>query len=285
VDRLQSHRDFFANLITSSAGGAAKHPRLAGAFASTPRERFVGPGPWKVYGAAGYVETPSDDPVFLYQDVTVAISSERGINNGQPTLHAICLAVLDIKEGETLVHIGAGTGYYTAILAKLTGPTGSVIAYEIEKDLAERATQNLADLPNVIVRCASGSEGQLPECDVIYVSAGATAPLDIWLDALRMDGRLLFPLTPGDTRVGTPGAGGMLLVKRAAPDRYEARFICQAIFISCAGARDDEMAAKLATAFKRGDMKHVRSLRRNVSPDETCWCAGNGWWLSKADHR
>jgi protein-L-isoaspartate(D-aspartate) O-methyltransferase len=284
VDRLQAHRDFFANFVTSGAGGAANHPRLSAAFASTPREKFVGPGPWKVFGAAGYVETPSDDPVFLYQDVTVAISSERGINNGQPTLHAICLAALNVKEGETLAHVGAGTGYYTAILAKLTGPSGPVVAYEIERDLAARATENLAGLPNVVVRWASGSKGQLRECDVIYVSAGATAPLDMWLDALRVDGRLLFPLTPGDTRGGTPGAGGMLLIKRAAIDRYEARFICQAVFISCVGARDDGMAAKLAAAFKRGDMRHVSSLRRNTPPDETCWCAGNGWWLSKADH-
>jgi protein-L-isoaspartate(D-aspartate) O-methyltransferase len=29
-------------------------------------------------------------------------------------------------------------------------------------------------------------------------------------------------------------------------------------------------------------MKNVRSLRRDSSPDETCWCAGGGWWLSTA---
>src|SRR5258705_6670332 len=98
MDRLQAHRIFFANLITSSVGGAANHARLASVFASTPREDFVGPGPWKVFGLGGYLQTPTDDPALLYQDVTVAISKERGINNGQPTLHAICLAALDIKE-------------------------------------------------------------------------------------------------------------------------------------------------------------------------------------------
>jgi protein-L-isoaspartate(D-aspartate) O-methyltransferase len=282
MDRLEAHRIFFANLITSSVGGAANHPRLVSVFASTPREDFVGPGPWKVFGPGGYLQTPTDDPALLYQDVTVAISTERGINNGQPTLHAISLAALDIKEGESIVHVGAGTGYYTAILAELAGPAGSVVAYEIEEDLAERARRNLAGLLNVAVRCASGSQGPLPACEVIYVSAGATAPLAVWLDALRVGGRLLFPLTPAEGPGGMPGGGAMLLIKRAALDHYQARFLCSAAFIPCVGARDEQTGAKLSAAFQRGNLRNVKSLRRGTPPDKTCWFAGNGWWLSTA---
>jgi protein-L-isoaspartate(D-aspartate) O-methyltransferase len=278
VDRLQAHREFFAKLVTSSVGGA-NHPRLAGAFASTPRENFVGPGPWKVFAGGAYVETPSDDPAFLYQDVVVSISAERGINNGQPVLHAISLAALNIQEGETVLHIGAGTGYYTAILAKLTGPNGSVVAYEIEPDLAQRAKENLASLANISVRCESGTSGKLPECDAIYVSAGATTPLDVWLDALRAGGRLLFPLTSSGGPNGS-GPGAMLLIERVAAEQYDASFICGAAFIPCAGARDEETAAKLLAAFQRGDSRKVKSLRRGTLPDETCWCAGSNWWLS-----
>src|SRR5260370_10199700 len=131
------------------------------------------------------METASEDPGFVDQDVGVAGGPERKINIGQPVLHAICLAALNLGERESVVHIGAGTGYYTALLARLTGPTGSVVAYEIEKDLAERATHNLGEFPSVTVCHRSGSEGPLPQCDTIYVNAGATAPLDVWLDALR----------------------------------------------------------------------------------------------------
>ena len=127
----------YADLITASAG-AGKNERLRDAFAGTPRERFVGPGPWKVFVGGHHVEAPTDDPAFLYQDVVVAPVLERGINNGQPVLHAINLAALDVKQGETVLHIGAGTGYYTAVLARFTGPTGAVGGVQIEQDLAAK---------------------------------------------------------------------------------------------------------------------------------------------------
>jgi protein-L-isoaspartate(D-aspartate) O-methyltransferase len=72
----------------------------------------------------------------------------------------------------------------------------------------------------------------------------------------------------------------MLLITRMPPDRYSARFVMPVMFIPCLGARDEETAKKLAEAFKRGDSRNVRSLRRNTAPDDTCWWSGNGWWLS-----
>jgi protein-L-isoaspartate(D-aspartate) O-methyltransferase len=283
MERLQAHRQFFADLITSSAGISRADRRLASAFASVPRENFLGPGPWKIFTASGPVETPSDDPVFLYQDVVVSIAPDRGINNGQPLLHAISIAALNPVHGETVLHIGAGTGYYTAILSKLVGPTGSVIAYEIEEDLAARAARNLAHYTNTTVQHRSATQGPLPNCDAIYISAGATAPLDIWLDALHPNGRLLFPLTPSDSPGGMPGAGAMLLLTRVSSDDFHARFISPAMFIPCVGARDEATSADLATAFKRGDYRNVRSLHRTSTPDQTSWFAGNGWWLSTSE--
>jgi len=276
MDRLEGHRRWFAQLVTANAGVLASERRLTDAFASTPRERFVGAGPWRVFTRIGYIETPSDDPALLYQDITVALKSEQQINNGQPTLHAVCLAALAVREGEAIVHVGAGTGYYSAILAQLTGSTGSVAAYEIDPELAERARVNLAEYPNIRVHQRSGAEGLLPACDVLYVNAGATDPLDTWLDSLRPGGRLFFPLTPPQ------GPGAMLLVTRTADDRLSARFVCGAMFIPCVGARDDETGRKLSEAFLRGDMAKVQSLRRNTPPDPTAWCAGRSWWLSAA---
>jgi protein-L-isoaspartate(D-aspartate) O-methyltransferase len=279
MDRLEAHRTFFANLITTAVG--MPNSRLTAALAATPREHFLGPGPWRIFVGGNYINTPTADPAFLYQDVTVALSEEKKINNGQPVLHAVGLATLNVQDGDIVIHVGAGTGYYTALLGTLTGPGGQVFAYEIDPELAEQAKRNLADLSNVTVYGRSGTEGPLPGCDRLYVSAGATMPLDIWVDALRPGGKLLFPLTP-DGPGGAPGAGGMLLVTRTPAGKFDARFLMPVMFIPCLGARDEETARNLAGAFKRGDMNNVRSLHRNTLPDNTCWCAGDGWWLSTA---
>jgi protein-L-isoaspartate(D-aspartate) O-methyltransferase len=283
MNQIEPFRFVFARLISALAGLPAEERRLVEAFASVPRERFIGPGPWQFVTPTGYVTVPSDDPAFLYQDFAVALQPARHINNGQPSLHARCLAALQVKEGEKVIHVGAGSGYYTALLAKLTGSEGMVMAYEVDQHLAAQAAANLADFSNVSVQPSSGVEGPLPEGDVIYVNAGASAPANAWLDALRPGGRLLFPLT------ATHGFGGMLLVTRIERNVFAAKFICAAAFIHCLGARDEETAQKLGEAFKTGELANprrtgglwdVRSLRRNNEPHSTCWFSGKGWWLS-----
>jgi protein-L-isoaspartate(D-aspartate) O-methyltransferase len=273
VERIEAHRLFFANLITAQAG-IPPGSELAAALASTPREQFVGPPPWRVFTRSGYVETITDDPAVLYQDVVVSLGSGGPLNNGQPTLHAFCLAALAPKKGERIVHVGAGTGYYTTLLAKLVGESGVVDAYEIEPTLAQRATDNLAAFPNVTVHARSGAEGTLPACDVLYVNAGATEPLAVWLDALRPMGRLLFPMTPD------VGVGAMLLVTKQEDGSFTARFLLQAQFVPCIGARNEATEPKLAEAFRNSNWTKVKTLHRNDEADDSCWCSGPGWWLS-----
>ena len=161
------------------------------------REPFAGPGPWSVgLGGHPYVQTPDDNPAYLYQNLLVALDRERGINIGEPRWHACWLAACNIKVAETVVQIGAGSGYYTAILAHLVGPDGRVYAYEIDEALAVRASKNLIEQHQVEVRMQSGVAPDLPQADLIYVCAGAAQPSRTWLDALRPGGRLLFPLAP-----------------------------------------------------------------------------------------
>ena len=280
MNSLQDHRDAYARLVARSAGSA--NPRLIDAFACTPREHYLGKGPWPILAGAGCPPTMSSDPGLLYQDVLVGLATDRGINNGQPTLHARCMVACDPRPGESVIHIGAGTGYYTAILAALVGTGGRVQAYEIEADLAARASGNLRHLKQVQVLCASGAEAALSPADLIYVSAGATHPLPAWLDALRPGGRLIFPLTPRQ------GFGGMLLVTRPADggeEHYAAGFISRVAFVPCMGARDEATADALAAAFESRPTAAVKSLRRGTDADDRAWCAGRGWWLSTAESR
>ena len=106
----------------------------------TPREPFGGAGPWRInLPGLGYIETPGDELAFIYQDTLVALNAARGINIGQPSAHERWLGALGLREGETVIQVGAGSGYYTAILAHLVGRGGRVYAFEIDPDLAARA--------------------------------------------------------------------------------------------------------------------------------------------------
>ncbi|MFN7573304.1 MAG: protein-L-isoaspartate O-methyltransferase family protein [Betaproteobacteria bacterium] len=275
MNPVSDHRRFYAEFIVRSS--ASSDARLIEAFTAVPREDYLGPGPWPVFIGSGYLPTVSDDPRLVYQDVLIGIAADRRINNGQPSLHARCLAALAPQPGETVVHVGSGTGYYTAVLAALVGAQGRVVAYEVEADLAARAAHNLRHLPQVRVVAGSASDAALPVCDLIYVNAGATHPLPAWLDALNPNGRLLFPLTPNE------GLGVMLQVTRLADGRYAARALLRVAFIPCIGARDDAASASLVAALERQSLHTVRSLRRNNEPDASAWCAGAGWWLSTAE--
>jgi protein-L-isoaspartate(D-aspartate) O-methyltransferase len=274
MSSLQEWRSFYAEFVVKAAGSA--DARLIAAFAAVPREQYVGPGPWAICAGDGYLRTPSADPRFLYQDILVALDTERRIHNGEPSLHALCLAAAAPNDGDHAVHIGAGTGYYTAILAHLVGDAGRVLAIEIDPKLAASAKHNLCSFANCQVINASGAEIALPPSEVIYVSAGATHPLASWLDALKLGGRLILPLTTGD------GAGCMLLVTHTARDQYAASVISRASFIPCVGARDESASQSLAAALERGSLESVRSLRRGTVPDQTAWCVGTDWWLSTA---
>jgi len=266
-------RSHYAALVAKL--GADGDKRIEAAFAAVERERHCGEGPWLVGAGDGYIRTRSNDPGLLYQNAAIGLIPERRLNNGEPGSHAFWLRAASPRPGERVVHVGAGTGYYTAILAELVGAEGQVGAYEVEPELAERARQSLADRPNVAVHARSGAQGALPEADLIYVNAGATAPLPIWLDALRPGGRLIFPLTPDK------GLGGMLLVTRRENEPYAARFVSGALFFPCLGARDPEQSTRLAAAFAGGGAKEVRWLYRSASSDQPSWLSGDGWRLSK----
>ena len=136
-------------------------PRVETAFAEVRREDFLGPGPWSVLGWQGqwqgdYIPTPSADPAYLYLDHVVAILPHRHLNNGQPSLQAKLLAHAGLQEGDHAVHVGPGTGYYTAIMAHLVRTSGRVTAIELDPELAARARVNLSPCPNVEVSAGTG---------------------------------------------------------------------------------------------------------------------------------
>jgi protein-L-isoaspartate(D-aspartate) O-methyltransferase len=292
---LEQIRHWYAEELRYAA--RVSSPAVIGAFATVPRERFVGPGPWRIRSPMNmdeYWSTEDANPRHVYHDVLIALDEARGINNGQPSLWARLFDHLDIKAGEQVLHLGCGTGYYSAIAAELVGPAGQISAIEIDATLAEKARAALAPWPQVSVSNADGAHTSFDPADVVIASAGATHPLLSWLNTLKPGGRLLFPMTTaenlGDAELSMArialsaggGPGGMLLVVRRAEHEFSARFLCRAGFIHFQGARDQDADRRLAAALARDWGAAVKSLLRDSHlENETCWLHGEGWCLSR----
>jgi protein-L-isoaspartate(D-aspartate) O-methyltransferase len=279
VKTLEESRREFAEKIRSLAG--LRSSRLVEAFATVPREQFLGPGPWLLTSpvlGSGYRLTPDDDPRWLYDNVLVALDADRNLNNGEPAALARWLDALDLAPRTRFLHIGCGVGYYTAIAAAAISG-GSLVGVELDPDLAERARRNLSRWPQVSVIAGDGSDFADDPFDVIFVNAGATEPLPRWLDQIRVGGRLLVPMT---VDLPTPGLGGghMLLITRHAA-AYSARFISPVGVFHCGGARTSEGRDLLKRAYVRGGQERVRSVRRDQHPStEKCWLHGAHFCLS-----
>jgi protein-L-isoaspartate(D-aspartate) O-methyltransferase len=185
------------------------------------------------------------------------------------------MAACAIKPGEYALQVGAGSGYFTAILAELVGETGHVIAFEIDEALAERARRNLSAWPWAKLG-SQPRDTKSQSVDVVYVCAGVEQIPLSWFFALRPGGRLLVPLVPQG------GEGAILLVRNIGlQTTFSARFICSARFVPCIGALDDELRQRLVQAFQSETSDSVHSLRLEPErPDATAWISGRGWWLS-----
>jgi protein-L-isoaspartate(D-aspartate) O-methyltransferase len=167
-------------LVQAVAREGVRHERILDALRAVRREQFV---PIELSGRA-------------YRDVPLPIPRDQVTT--QPSLVAKMLEALAPHSTDTVLEVGTGYGYQTALLAELARHVWSV---ERWPDLAAAARQNLLEhgASNVTVITGDGSGG-LPDhapFDGIVVSATFTSVPAPFVQQLAPGGRLVQPIGPG----------------------------------------------------------------------------------------
>jgi protein-L-isoaspartate(D-aspartate) O-methyltransferase len=155
--------------------------RLREAFANVDRRAFL----------------PAHQQPFARQDRPLSIG--HGQTNSQPSTVANMLALLDVQPGHRVLDVGSGSGWTTALLGWLVGPTGEVVGVELIPELVELGRRNLAafEMDWTCILQAEPDVYGVPErgpYDRILVSAGADeVPRDL-VDQLRPGGLMVIPV-------------------------------------------------------------------------------------------
>lgn len=180
--------------------------RVLAAMGEVPREAFV----------------PEAQKRNAYADSALPLS--RGQTISQPLMVAMSVEALQLEGHETVLEVGAGSGYQAAILSKLAK---KVYAIEIIPELVHNARHVLDSLgiDNVEIICADGRKGW-PEgapYDGIVVAAAAEEVPSALIDQLREGGRLVIP-------VGS-NWGQSLQTSRKRGDKLETEELCRCVFV------------------------------------------------------
>lgn len=131
--------------------------------------------------------------------MNIPLPLSHGQTISQPLTVAFMLELLQPKVGDTILDVGSGSGWQTALLAEIIGSTGKIYAIERVPDLMKFGEQNIKKYgyKNVKFICGDGTRGykRAAPFDKIIVAAAAEIGIpDILLKQLKVGGCLVIPV-------------------------------------------------------------------------------------------
>ena len=171
-------------------------------------QSFVSPDVYAAFEAVDRADFVRDDHVkAAYEDKPLPIGNGQTIS--QPYTVAFMLSLLDVKRGSTVLDIGSGSGYTTALLAELVGYNGSVTGLEVIEDLVEFGRQNLSEYEYDWATIEQANPETLGDpkgvYDRILVSAAAQSLPTTLLDQVKVGGVIVVPVRNEILRVKRTG--------------------------------------------------------------------------------
>lgn len=158
-----------------------RDPKILEAFRSVPREKFLS----EEYADLAYGDHP--------------LPIEAGQTISQPYIVALMIQAAEIKPGDSVLEVGAGSGYAAALISRIAS---KVVAIERQHDLVEVAAERMLRLgyDNVKIAEGDGTRGYPEEApfDAILAAASGSHVPDAWVEQLAPGGRIVMP-------VGEPG--------------------------------------------------------------------------------
>ncbi|GAA1707753.1 fibrillarin-like rRNA methylase [Isoptericola hypogeus] len=138
----------------------------------------------------------------------------HGQTSSQPSTVAAMLRLLRVPAGASVLDVGAGSGWTTALLARLVGPSGEVLGVERHADLAAWGAANVRRAAMPWAREVPAVPGVLgaprPDgWDRVLVSAAAEHLPDALVDQLAAGGRMVVPVRHEMTLVERDGDGAV----------------------------------------------------------------------------
>lgn len=147
---------------------------------------------------------PENARDLAYDDVPLLVP--YGQTLPEPHTVIFMLEQLGVAEGDTVLEIGYGSCWQTALLAHMVGPHGRVYGFELQPSLFDFGEQNIKKYDDLASRvtllCSSGEEGfpQQAPFDAIICCLGMEQVPHAWREQLKPGGRTVYPTHGGITQ-------------------------------------------------------------------------------------